>query len=176
MSVLVPGEFRPGDQQLPAWMLRAKVRPYILRREKDDVLADLPTITFKTERVRMEAGQRAAYEKAVITRDRGANPLSVFNALRTLCDYDPETGASGKLGRVVELLRDICGNRGEKAVVFSYLLEPLRLLRRRLSETDVRWCGIYEGALNIDEANHDGENVSRDAGGDCVARVTARGG
>jgi SNF2 family DNA or RNA helicase len=53
--------------------------------------------------------------------------LKVINELRQVCDYDPVTKRSAKLERILELLLGI-SQLDEKAVVFSTLLEPLRLL------------------------------------------------
>ena len=147
MSLLVPGGFRRRDERLPPWLLRAKIRPYTLRREKAHVLAELPSITFRPEHVNLSEKQRRRYDEVLRDAHSAGNPVALFGQLRTLCDYDPKSGESGKLDRVVELLEDIVEGE-QKAIVFSYLLEPLRLLGNRLKRRGLPFCGIYEGQLN----------------------------
>ncbi len=147
MSLLVPGAFRRRDERLPPWLLRAKIRPHTLRREKQHVLAELPPITYRLEHVNLSAKQRRRYDRVRRMAHSAENPIVLFGQLRTLCDYDPKSGDSGKLDRVVELLEDIAG-AGERAIVFSYLLEPLRLLKERLEGRGLPFCGIYEGQLD----------------------------
>lgn len=149
MSLLVPSGFRQRDERLPSWLLRAKIRPYTLRREKEQVLAELPPVRYQAEQVDLLERQRRRYDAVRRAAHTAENPLVLFGRLRTLCDYDPGSGQSGKLDRVVELLQDIVG-RGEKAIVFSYLLEPLRLLRDRLRAQGLPFCGVYEGQLNAE--------------------------
>ncbi len=146
MSLLVPGAFRRRDERLPPWLLRAKIRPHTLRREKQHVLAELPPITYRLEHVNLSEGQRRRYDRVRRLAHAAENPVVLFGQLRTLCDYDPQSGESGKLDRVVELLEDIV-RAGERAIVFSYLLEPLRLLKERLEGRSLPFCGIYEGQL-----------------------------
>jgi SNF2 family DNA or RNA helicase len=98
--------------------------------------------------------QRTAYRTAILEYPQskaGAGFLPLFNKLRTICDIDPDSGASSKLDRIVEILTDIA-TAGEKAVVFSYILEPLRALQRRLTE-EVPSIGysLLIGEMTLDE-------------------------
>lgn len=147
MSFLDPTRFGRRDRRLPSWLLRAKTRPYALRREKDDVLGDLPRISHRRERVQLYGAQRLCYRKAQQAMGSASNVLAAFTTLRTLCDFEPETGVSAKIDRTIELVTEISLDRGEKAVVFSYLLEPLTILAGRLSRTDVPYVGVYKGKL-----------------------------
>ncbi len=148
MSLLMPSVFSSRDRDLAPWMLRAKIRPYVLRREKGDVLSDLPPIEYRMERVELLPRQRAAYARTAAEMGTTNNTLSVFSRLREICDYDRITRDSAKIDRAVEIIEDVCSRPNCKAVVFSYLLEPLRLLGLRLADVDVPVCGIYEGSLN----------------------------
>jgi len=60
--------------------------------------------------------------------------LALLTRLQGLCDIDPETGQSCKVDRIIHLLGRIL-ERGEKAVIFSYRLEPLRVLRKRIVDS-----------------------------------------
>lgn len=151
MSFLEPNKFGRQDRDLPSWLLRAKTRPYALRREKTDVMSDLPAITYRKESVRLRGAQARAYQQSVEESASEKDVLAALRRLQTLCDYDPETGVSAKLDRVQEILTTICGHRGEKAIVFSYLLHPLELLKQRLATTDVPSAGVYQGSLTTRE-------------------------
>lgn len=135
MSLLEPTRFSPDDKSMHPTALRARLRPYLLRRRKEDVLDELPTVIESTETLDLTDNQRTAYKRAIkdhsLKSEEGFLPL--FNRLRSICDIDENTGSSSKLDRIIELLTDII-SFDEKAVVFSYILEPLRALKRRLGE------------------------------------------
>lgn len=152
MNLLDPDRFGPRDRKLPSWLLRAKTRPYTLRREKAEVLGDLPRITFHHERVRLHGAQKTAYRDAQAAVASATSVLAAFSVLRTLCDYDPNTDVSAKLDRTVELVERLCIKKKEKAVVFSYLLKPLQILQSRLvDKPGLSHVGIYQGSLTSKE-------------------------
>lgn len=136
MSLIDPTRFSIDDRALHPTALRARVRPYLLRRRKDDVLGELPPVIEEHETLELTPQQQVAYRAAIAehsTAPQGGGFLVLFGRLRTICDVDPATGASSKLDRAVEVLSDIT-DVGEKVVVFSYILEPLRRLRTLLAE------------------------------------------
>ena len=93
-----------------------------------------------------------AYEKAQATVASAPSVLAALSVLRTLCDYDPHTGTSAKLDRATDVIRYLCIERGEKAVVFSYLLRPLDILETRLeNEHGLSCVGIFQGKLTSNE-------------------------
>ena len=134
MSILDSRRFSPDDRVLHPSALRARARPYMLRRRKDEVLKELPPVIENEEELELTDAQRQAYYDAVQTHTKKSNAgsyLALFGELRSLCDIEPASGSSSKLDRICELVEDIA-QAGEKAVVFSYLLGPLRGLSRRL--------------------------------------------
>ena len=147
MSFLDPKRFSQRDRYLPSWLLRAKTRPYVLRREKADVLGDLPSVTYTCERVRLQGAQKRAYRRALEASASSKDVLASVTKLRKLCDYEPMSGTSAKVDRAMTILRDICCGRAQKAVVFSYLLKPLELLQSRICPSDVPVVGVYQGSL-----------------------------
>lgn len=152
MTLLEPQRFGRQDDDLPSWLLRAKTRPYTLRREKADVLVDLPEVTYRTERIQLRGEHAHAYQRAQKVGASAEDMLAAFRKLQTLSDYDPSTGASAKLDRAIEILTTICSDIGQKAVVFSYLIRPLELLKDRLlTTTDVSFAGVYQGNLTTSE-------------------------
>lgn len=142
LSLLVPTEFAESDSRAPRALLRARARPYVLRRRKDDVLTELPDVVDSKEILELSDAQRTAYRSAV--RDAkgtgGTGLLAVINRCRLICDYDPDTLESAKADRICELLEDIRLS-GEKAVVFSHLLKPLEILRKRLGSSGISLVG-----------------------------------
>ena len=136
LSLLDPTKFSVEDKNLPTSSLRAQLRPFLLRRRKTDQLKELPQVIEENEILDLSAEQKDAYVAAIreykpMTTAAGYLPL--FNRLRMLCDVEPRSGASTKLDRTVELIDEIT-ILNEKVVVFSYMLEPLNWLQRRLRE------------------------------------------
>jgi SNF2 family DNA or RNA helicase len=146
--------------------LRAIVRPFILRRAKDspEVELDLPPITVEKEYCRLTVEQASLYQATVdhwLPRieahedrfgRRGA-VLAMLAHLKQVCNH-PEmlvhTGApldarSGKLERLVELLRDVPAD--DKALVFTQYPSFERLVPF-LAERLGRRVGFFHGRLN----------------------------
>lgn len=136
LSLLDPVKFSRADRSLPAATIRSRLRPYLLRRRKSELLKELPTVIEDNEVLDLSKEQESAYVNAISEYRRistSTNLLPLINQLRLLCDVEPTTGASSKLDRTVELICDIVQMQ-EKVVVFSYVLEPLSHLKQRLSQ------------------------------------------
>jgi len=129
-----------SDERLPLASLRSVASSYMLRRDKQAIAAELPQVLEKLDLVPLAPAQRESYKEIVRDRISYATVggwISTFNKLRDLCDYDPRTGTSSKIERVLVILDSVL-QRGEKAVVFSWRIEPLRLLGSRITE---QWDG-----------------------------------
>ena len=136
LSLLEPSRFSARSAVIES-ELRSSARPYILRRLKKDVLAELPKVLETKEAIELSSAQRQAYS-AVQSRplDRTSNDvLHRLSLLRSICDVDSESDASSKIDRIVEILLAV-QKSGERAIVFSYLLRPLQLLYKRLLQHD----------------------------------------
>ena len=133
MSLIDPKRFAVDDDRLGIQTLRARTRPYLLRRTKRDVLPELPTPDEQIVEVELHPSQREAYDRALREfRPSGSSGyLPLFSKLRSICDLEEISGASSKLDRAVEIIRTAARD-GHKTVVFSYLLDPLRVLAARL--------------------------------------------
>lgn len=154
LSLIEPRRFSARDARLHPASLRAQARRYVLRRQKEEVLSDLPPVRDTTERIELTATQRRAYRAAaaeIRSRRGDGNELALLTRLREICDLDPATGASSKAERIMDLLLRI-REQSEKAVVFSFLLGPLHNLRNRIAE---RWqpnaCRLLVGDMNMEE-------------------------
>jgi hypothetical protein len=141
----------PGDPGAPA-RLRARVRPFLLRRTKAQVAADLPPRTendlivdlegeqlrlYQAELKRARAQLLGAQTPAALDRVR-FNVLASLTRLRQICCHpglaDPALrGApSAKLEALVEQLEEL-REEGHPVLVFSQFVEMLELLRERLA-------------------------------------------
>lgn len=169
MSIIEPRHFSPDDRVLHPSTLRARSRPYILRRSKEDVLRDLPAVIERSEELVLTQAQLRAYRAAIVNqarRPRETSFLALFNELRSLCDIEPASGASSKLDRIVELLGELSVT-DEKAVVFSYLLAPLRELVRRLNCIPSIGYVLLTGDMSVVQRQQSLSRFSSDPG--CVA-------
>ncbi len=141
--------------------------PFILRRLKQQVLAELPP---KTERVlpaTMERPQRQVYLDTLTTLRRqlleagnrlsGQGRISVLamlTRLRQIC-CDPRlccegyTGDSCKLEACLELLREATVG-GHKVLLFSQFTSMLAILRRRLEEEGIAYY-LLQGSTPKEE-------------------------
>ena len=156
LSLVAPASFAPSDAKHPA-SLRSRARHFMLRRRKREVLKELPPVLDRTEALELSEGQRRAYEEAVKQyrrRGRPGDELALLTRLQVICDIDVETGESSKAERILQLLGRI-REEGEKAVVFSYRLEPLRLLQRRIGESwEHEAAVLLVGEMDSEERDH----------------------
>ncbi|TNY38064.1 DEAD/DEAH box helicase [Thermomonospora catenispora] len=100
---------------------RRAVGPAYLRRNQEDVLTELPDLTWIDEWEDFTAQDRAAYREAVASGN--------FMAMRRAAFCHP--GRSAKLERLRELVGEAADN-GAKVVVFSYFREVLDIVQRTL--------------------------------------------
>ena len=135
--------------------LRHRIRPFLMRRIKQDVLGELPEKMESVLMAELPPEQRRVYDAALlqkrervdqILRDRGMNRgraevLSAITELRQICchpalclpDYN---GVSGKL----ELLMDVLPGAlaaGRRALVFSQFTSMLHLIEKRLNQENI---------------------------------------
>lgn len=146
-----------GDAAAQA-RLNRRLRPFLLRRTKDEVAAELPPKTEILERVDLSKPQQALYEtvrsamdarvrEAIGARGLAAARITVLDALlklRQVC-CDPalvKTEAarsvtdSAKRARLRDLLSELVAE-GRRVLVFSQFVEMLRLI-----EADLAVAGI----------------------------------
>ncbi|MFC8537655.1 DEAD/DEAH box helicase [Streptomyces sp. NPDC057249] len=105
---------------------RRAVAPVYLRRNQEDVLAELPTVVQVDEWEEFGEDDLLAYREAVAAGH--------FMRMRRAAYARPETSA--KLNRLRELVAEAADN-GLKAVVFSYFREVLETVRGALGD------GVY---------------------------------
>ncbi len=135
---LAPGFLSP--EMKPRKMGRT-ISDYVLRRTKEQVLAELPPKMFRDAELELAPEQRETYrlaEEEGIVRltemGEGATIRHVFELvlrLKQICNFDTATGASSKLERLEADLEEIAGS-GRKAIVFSQWVGAIQRLSKAL--------------------------------------------
>jgi SNF2 family DNA or RNA helicase len=142
-----------NGETLRAQLLAQRVRPFILRRRKQDVASELPPKTEVLRRVQLQGPQRALYESVRLAADAqvrrvlerksfaGAQ-IAILDALLKLrqvcCDprlvkgtHAGATTDSAKLALLGEMLPALV-EEGRRVLVFSQFTELLALVREQL--------------------------------------------
>jgi superfamily II DNA or RNA helicase len=152
--------------------LRAIVRPFLLRRTKDEVLRELPpkievdrVVTLHDADKRMYDALahtlRASVAHDIEVRGLAQSSLSVFTALMRLrqmaCDprlVDASLGAgagpSAKRGAFLDLVRELVAE-GRRALVFSQFVQLLTLWRRDLDAEEIAYEYLDGSTVRRDE-------------------------
>ncbi len=144
---------RNADTQRAQWLAQ-RMRPFMLRRRKDEVAAELPAKTLITRSVVMEGTQRDMYEtvratmeekvrEAVSAQGLARSHIVVLDALLKLrqvcCDPRllPGTRAGATASAKLELLREMLPEmveEGRRILLFSQFTSMLDLLGQLLDE------------------------------------------
>ena len=160
LSIVVPKKFAPSDSKLHLHSLASRARRYILRRRKSDVLKDLPQVQTTTEYLQLSIDQKKAYFQSIDEHcryGRREDELALLNRLLSLCDFEADSGQSAKIDRILYMIGNI-RKRNEKAVVFSWRVEPLKLLQQRITN---QW-GSKASELLVGELNSQQQNKAVD--------------
>ncbi len=136
---LAPGFLESGLR--PTEVSRV-VGEHILRRTKDKVLTDLPPKMEQDTFLELMPGQQETYrmaeEDGVLRLTEAGDSVTIPQVfelvmrLKQICNFDPATGESAKLERLVEDMEEVALS-GRKAIVFSQWVETLMLLKKHLA-------------------------------------------
>ncbi len=137
--------------------LRAKIRPFVLRRMKREVLPELPPRTDAVLHVELDEGERVIYDtvRAAARKDvadklaHGGSVLAALEALLRLRQAACHAGlvpgqhaeTSSKTERLLEALEEVA-SRGHKALVFSQWTSLLDLLEPHLSKASIAFARL----------------------------------
>jgi SNF2 family DNA or RNA helicase len=137
--------------------LRAKIRPFLLRRTKAEVLPELPPRTDMVLHVDLDETERSVYDAVRVATKRsvaerlaeGGGVLAALEALLRLrqaaCHSalvpGQQAATSSKIERLIEALEDAV-SEGHKALVFSQWTSLLDLLEPRLQEAGIRFSRL----------------------------------
>jgi superfamily II DNA or RNA helicase len=152
--------------------LARRLKPFILRRLKTEVAADLPARLEQVAFCELTPDQRNVYQQLIeasrkeileTTGPEGAAKsrmlvLTALLRLRQVCcdlrllqleNVKPE-GASGKMDMFGELLEEVLDG-GHRVLVFSQFVSMLALLKERLSAEQIEFCYL-DGSTTDREA------------------------
>lgn len=150
-----------GYKNIPR--LKAMLQANMIRRLKKDTLKDLPPKIFYTEYVENTSYQQTLYKRVVMelkaqknTILSSLNPMTYLLRLRQINGspelVDPDLVVddkyihkNAKLQRVMELLAE-AAERGEKTLIYSNWVEPLRTLYKFVSQKYKTCC--YVGPMS----------------------------
>jgi len=113
----------------------------VLRRTKDQVLADLPPRLIRDAELELTPQQQESYrmaeEEGVLRLSELGEAVAIQHVfelvlrLKQICNFDPASGASSKLERLEADLEEVVAS-GRKAIVFSQWVRTLEQLSKRL--------------------------------------------
>lgn len=152
-----------NGETLRAQLLQQRVRPFILRRRKEEVATELPALSTVTRRVQLYGQQRDLYESVRVAADKqvrrvlerrgfGGALVSVLDALlklRQVCcdpgllkgmDLPPEMERA-KLELLREMLPELLAE-GRRVLVFSQFTEMLGLIEVELQRLGLPWLTL----------------------------------
>ena len=130
--------------------LHARIRRYFIRRDKSEVLKDLPPKNYINVPVELDKDISKKYSSAAndlatylrqysgkqppeIAKSLAAEKLTQLNVLRHL-------NSMGKIGTAIELVDSIL-DAGEKVLVFCSFIEPLEILKDHFGDKSVILTG-----------------------------------
>lgn len=139
--------------------LNVRLRPFLLRRKKDEVALELPPKMEMVRSIEMEGAQRQLYESvrlamqkrvraAVVSMGAAKSQIVVLDALlkmrQVCCDprlVDGLTGAvpeSAKLGMLMEMLPEMI-DEGRRVLLFSQFTSMLKLIEAEVSRKNIAY-------------------------------------
>ena len=152
-----PGLFQPSEAPvLSVRGVRDRVRPYLLRRRKDDLRDEIkiPQKVVDTKWLELTESQRRTYDRAEREGTSGLRAnvdasvphvLALIQKLKQICNFDPDTGESTKSDFLLEeYLPEACSD-DQKALVFSQYVRTLDEVANRLGDYSPL---IYKGQLS----------------------------
>lgn len=152
-----------NGETLRATLLAQRIRPFILRRRKENVATELPPKTEVVKLLRLQGSQRDLYESIRVAADRQVrrvlqnrgftgSQVSIMDALlklRQVC-CDPLLLKGEKVPKSTErakidMLRDMLPSlvaEGRRILVFSQFTEMLALVEKELDAINLDWLSL----------------------------------
>ncbi|RYZ42985.1 MAG: DEAD/DEAH box helicase [Myxococcaceae bacterium] len=151
------------NQKGAAEQLRARIRPFVLRRLKRDVAPELPPRTEAVRHVTLTEQERAVYdavhaatrEEVVSQLEEGGSVMKALEALLRLrqaaCHPALVPGQQARTSSKVQALVEALGTAvadGHKALVFSQWTSMLDLIEPALKEADIGFIRLDGSTAN----------------------------
>lgn len=140
--------------------LRSMIRPFVMRRMKDDVLHELPEKIESTMLAELNREQKAVYTAFLeeargtargILKEKGSRfaILTLLLRLRQICCHpklfdDVYDGESGKLDLFFEIVRSAISS-GRRILVFSQFRSMLDIIAEELEKNNMEYFYIHGG-------------------------------
>jgi len=152
--------FRAQYAEANREQLLRRIKPFLLRRTKADVLPELPAKTEETIYTALTQNQLALYQQTLISVRQSISAasdlgiaqtriaiLAGLTRLRQICihpglvhsQYRNASGVSGKLRLFDELLQNCLANR-HRVLVFSQFTQMLSILVHYLENQSITYC------------------------------------
>ena len=144
-----------------------KIEPYYLRRQKEEVLKDLPPKIFKDMHVQLSPKNMKAYQDIVKKRSEITSEASAIELLiraRQFLDFPEILGmhnTSDKYAVFKELLDNLVKENGQKVIVFSEYTNTIHWLVKNL-EPDYGNILVIDGSVSSEER----QNIVKKFNGD----------
>ena len=158
-----------SEEELP--VLHNLVRPLVLRRTRQQVLPQLPSLTEIEWKVELSTEERALYEatrrRALNIMEQHGSPANLFaelTRLRRLCCHGKLAvpsfkGKSSKLEALMELVTEL-RESGHKALVFSQFTDVLDLAEPLLAKAGISFLRL-DGTTKASRRTHLVEQFQR---------------
>ena len=152
-----------NGETLRAQLLAQRIRPFILRRRKDEVATELAPKTEIIKRLKLQGQQRELYESVRVAADEqvrrilkrkgfGGAQISILDALLKLrqvcCDphllkgsQTPENMERAKLDMLCDMLPALVAE-GRRVLVFSQFTEMLALIADQLDSLELPYLSL----------------------------------
>jgi SNF2 family DNA or RNA helicase len=149
--------------------LQQIIKPFILRRTKNEVAKDLPPVIEQIvycemgeEQSRIYLSEKSAIRKNLLSHIEQSglekNTLLAISALvrlRQLANHpglvkNDYTGNSFKIEEVISRIENLRAER-HKVLIFSSFVKLLKLVEKRLNEMDIRYCSLTGETKNREE-------------------------
>jgi superfamily II DNA or RNA helicase len=150
-------------------LLAARVRPFILRRRKEDVAKELPEKTIIVRSVELDGGQRDLYEtvrsamdakvrEAIADKGFARSHIVILDALlklRQVCcdprlvklDSARKVKERAKLDQLMDMLPELV-DEGRRVLVFSQFTSMLELIEQELVKLSLQYVKLTGSTLD----------------------------
>ncbi len=152
-------------------ILARRIRPFILRRRKEDVAKELPPKSIVIRTVELEGGQRDLYEtvrsaldeklrREIAAKGFQRSQIVILDALlklRQVCcdprlvrnDAAAKVRERAKLGLLMDMLPELV-EEGRRVLVFSQFTSMLALIEEELARENLAWVKLTGDTVDRD--------------------------
>ena len=154
---IIPGTLSTSDKNRSQLVVREVIKPYVLRRNKNQVLSELPEVIEVDVPIDLSLEQRKLYDEIWSKRSniskKSGSFFGVLSKLRAICDGTQEYTKNSKVIKAYEIVEKIL-SKNEKVIIFSYYIEPLKAMENLLIGKKIKCVTILgEDEIEVREKN-----------------------